>query len=581
VSPVKFLPNPKGCIVKHFKKIIGLSLLGLVAACGGGGGGSASTGATATGLTLTGVAATGAAISSGSVDVKCKTGTGTATTNSDGSYSVTVTSGVGPCILRAIDPVTKVELYSIVEAGGTTANITPVTSLVVANALGDTPATSYSGFNSTIHNKITSTNISSAVTIVQATTASLGTDADMTGVDIMKGSMTPATDSTAGDATDKKIDALMAALTAADKKITDLTEQLKSATTSSDAATKMTSVVGNSKYALANCPYARSGDVWVVNFSGIAPVSFNADFNTMVLKKISDNSTSAINFKRDSNNNAIPCAFTATVGGSLIEYRISEGGIGVWKSTTDFGVTVPVQKSKLLTDPTFVGTYPSLSFLREKTLGYRAALPIRFEVDSTGDMKSYSCDMTKVKPDCLSSIDTASADPTTCLPQSNGTFSCTSTAGLAATGILYATGSQAVMFLAITNMNVGSLKFGGLVVMTKAPTMVLPTIGKTQAADAAWYAGVDVGTNNVVSGGTAASTVESVDASTNSYTTSSAGTTTTYTRYIDTPANGLLFSKNSSAKAVTIGSPTGWSIAMAKGTGNEYDGWYAYVRAKR
>lgn len=568
--------------MKHFKKIIGLSLLGLVAACGGGGGGSASTGATSTGLTLTGVAATGAAISSGSVDVKCKTGTGTATTNSDGSYSVTVASGVGPCILRAIDPVTKVELYSIVEAGGTTANITPVTSLVVANALGDTPATSYSGFNSTIHNKITSTNISSAVTIVQATTASLGTDADMTGVDIMKGSMTPATDSTAGDATDKKIDALMAALTAADKKITDLTEQLKSATTSSDAATKMTSVVGNSKYALANCPYARSGDVWVVNFSGIAPVSFNADFNTMVLKKISDNSTSAINFKRDSSNNAIPCAFTATVGGSLIEYRISEGGIGVWKSTTDFGVTVPVQKSKLLTDPTFVGTYPSLSFLREKTLGYRAALPIRFEVDSTGDMKSYSCDMTKVKPDCLSSIDTASADPTTCLPQSNGTFSCTSTAGLAATGILYATGSQAVMFLAITNMNVGSLKFGGLVVMTKAPTMVLPKIGKTQAADAAWYAGVDVGTNNVVSGGTAASTVESVDAATNSYTTSSAGTTTTYTRYIDTPANGLLFSKNSSAKAVTIGSPTGgWSIAMAKGTGNEYDGWYAYVRAKR
>ena len=581
----KWWSDSKRYVMKHLIQLGGVSLLVLVTACGGGGGGgSASSGTASASLTLTGVAATGAAISGGTVDVKCKSGTGTATTNSDGTYTVTVSDGAQPCILRAVDPVSKLDLYSIVEAGGTTANITPVTSLVVANTLGDTPSTSYSGFNSTIHTKITASNIATAVTRVQAATASIGTDADMTGIDIMKGSMTPATDSTAGDATDKKIDALMASLTAADKKISDLTEQLKAATTTSDAASKLSTVVGNSKYALANCPYARSGDVWVINFSGIAPVSFNADFNTMVLKKISDNTTSAINFKRDSNSNAIPCAFTATVGGTLIEYRVSEGGIGVCKSTSDFGVIVPVQKSKLLTDPTFAGTYPSVAFLREKTLGYRAAAPIRFEVDSAGAMKSYSCDMTKTKPDCLTTIDTSStttADPTTCLPQSNGTFACTSSAGLAATGILYATGSQVVMFMAITNMNSGIYKYGGLLIMTKAPKMSLPTVGKTNAAGAAWYAGVDVASNTLVSGDTSASTVESVDTSTNSYTTSSAGTTTTYTRYIDTPANGLLFSKTNTAKAVTIGSPSGWSVAMAKGSGTEYDGWYAYVRAKR
>ena len=565
--------------MKHLFQLASSAVIVLMTACGGGGG--SSTGVLTTGLTLNGYAATGAAISGGTIDVKCKTGTGTSTSNSDGSYTVTISAGAQPCILRAIDPVSKLDLYSIVEAGGTTANITPVTSLVVANTLGNTPSTSYTGFDSTAHGKITATSIATAVARVQAATAAIGTDADMTGVDVMKGAIKPATGSSAGDATDKKIDALMAALIAADKKISDLSEQLKTVSSNNDAAAKMNLFVGDAKYALANCPYARNGDVWVLNFLGTAPVSFNADFNAMVLKRVSDNSTSAINFKRDANNNAIPCAFTAFVRGGLVEYRISEGGIGVWISSNDFGITVPVQKSKLLSEPTFNGTYPSVAFIREKTLGYRTAAPIRFEVDAKGEMKSYSCDMAKNKPDCLTSIDGASADPTTCLPQSNGTFSCTSTGGLAATGILYATGNQVSMFMAITNMNSGQYQFGGLMVMTKAPQMSLPTVGTTQAADAAWYAGVDTGSNNLVSAGTSKITIETVDASTNTYITSSAGTTTTVTNYIDSPANGLVFSKSAINKAVTIGSPSGWSMAMVKGSGNEYDGWIAAVRAKR
>ena len=83
---------------------------------------------------------------------------------------------------------------------------------------GDTPSAAFASFNSTVHGKITAANISSAVTRVQAATAAIGSDADMTGVDIMKGSLTAATESSGGDANDKKIDALMAALTAADKK---------------------------------------------------------------------------------------------------------------------------------------------------------------------------------------------------------------------------------------------------------------------------------------------------------------------------------------------------------------------------
>jgi hypothetical protein len=554
----------------------------LVSACGGGGTANVSgNGNAPSSITIQGVAATGAAISGGTVDVKCKNGTGTATTNSDGTYTVTVSDGAQPCILRAVDPVTKVELFSIVESGGTTANITPVTSLVVANTLGDTPSAAFASFNSTVHGKITAANISSAVTRVQAATAAIGSDADMTGVDIMKGSLTAATESSGGDANDKKIDALMAALTAADKKISDLSEQLKSATTSNAAASGLSTLVGDSKYSLANCPYARSGDVWVINFAGAAPVSYNADFNNMVLKKLSNNTTSAINFKRDESNNAIPCAFTSTVSGAATEFRVSEGGIGAWTQATDFGLIVPTQKTKLLTDASMVGTFPTLAFIREKTLGYRSALPIRFEVDANGSMTSYSCDLTKSKPDCLTSVDSSGADPTSCLPQTNGTFDCSSTAGLSATGILYITGSQATMFMSITNMNVGTYRFGGLMIMSKAAKMSLPKVGATSAANSAWYTGVNTGGNIVVSGGTSASTVEYVDTTNNSYRTSSAGSTTTYTRFIDTPANGLLFSKSASSEGVTMGTSSGWSVAMIKGSSTEFDGWATYVRAKR
>jgi hypothetical protein len=42
-----------------------------------------------------------------------------------------------------------------------------------------------------------------------------------------------------------------------------------------------------------------------------------------------------------------------------------------------------------------------------------------------------------------------------------------------------------------------------------------------------------------------------------------------------------MFSKTSNSKGITLGSPTGWSVAAADSGGTEFDGWYAYVRAKR
>jgi hypothetical protein len=96
----------------------------VLTACSGGGGGA--------GYTITGVAASGAAISQGILDVHCQQGSASAVTALDGSYSVTIAGGQGPCILRASQPATGLVLHSLVEGGASSANITPVTELILA-----------------------------------------------------------------------------------------------------------------------------------------------------------------------------------------------------------------------------------------------------------------------------------------------------------------------------------------------------------------------------------------------------------------------------------------------------------------
>lgn len=511
--------------------------------------------------------------------MKCATGTGTATSNSDGSYSVSVSGGVQPCILKATDPITKVELHSIVEAGATTANITPVTNLVVANTIGDDPSTAFTSFNSTTQSKITSTNISTAVSRVQAITAALGTDADMTGVDVMKGTMTAATGDASGDATDKKIDALMAALAAADKKITDLTTQVKTLTDASTASSTVTSVVGNAQYSLANCPYARSGDIWVMDLIGSLPGAWNLDFQNMRLKKLADNSTYAITLKRDSNNNLVPCAFTASISGQTLEYRISTGGVGIWINSTDFGITVPAQKNAALTNASFAGTYPAMGFIKGKTNSLRLGLPFRFEIKTDGTIDGYSCDLTKALPDCNTAA-TASSDPVTCTAVSNGTLSCTSLGGIAATAVLYVSGNQATMFMAVTNMTVGSAAYGGLIAMTKASDLKLPSVGKTAEAGIVWTAGVQSGGSSLTTSSSYASKVESVDATANSFVTSYTGSTLTSTNYINVPAKGFSYSLSNGTKSIAMATNS-WGLIMAKGpTASYYDGWFAGLKTK-
>lgn len=559
-----------------------VTVVSLLAACGGGGGGTASL--VLSNFSISGTAATGAAISNGTVEVRCKNGSGTGTTNFEGKFSVDVSSGALPCILKATDPVSNLELHSVVEDGASKANISPATELVSANLLGDLPANIFANFTGTAQSKISTQNISNAVTKIQAATAAIGPDADMTGIDVMKGTLTAATELAAGNSSDKKIDALMASLAASDKKISDLTSLLKSAISPDEAASGLKTVIGESVNSLSSCPNARSGDIWIFGIVGGPPLAYTADFKNMRLTKKSNNDTFTINQILDSSGKVVPCAFSSAIYGVNYEYRISDGGLIIAYTPSGGMLIIPAQKNHKLTDSSFTGTYPAMAFIRSKTSSTRFALPIRFEIDKTGKLTGYSCDLSKPIPDCLSAVEDANKDDVNCVVNADGTYSCSSsTSGFQATAALYLTGSQATMLMSITNMNVGTDAYQGMVVMTKAAPQSLPSIGMTSPAGSTW---------NIGSNGTSVTTSFSYETKVTALNTSNRSFATTVEiansdpvtsqHYLDTPAKGFIYSENSVSKAIQLRSPSGWSLSANKSSnGNSYSYWVASIRTVR
>ena len=114
--------------------------------CGGssGGGGSSAP-------KLSGTAAVGAAIVGGTVTARCSDGstfTQTVTTDANGNWSGTLNSGVLPCALRVTGGTPPDTLYSYASSTGTV-NITPLTTLALAQATNQLPADWFAAFDGT------------------------------------------------------------------------------------------------------------------------------------------------------------------------------------------------------------------------------------------------------------------------------------------------------------------------------------------------------------------------------------------------------------------------------------------------
>jgi hypothetical protein len=195
-----------------------ISLPALLFACGGDSGGDTPIAPITppAALSIAGTAATGAAIAAGTVTAKCAAGAATtATTAADGSYTVGVTSGVLPCVLQVTSADGATSLYSVATGSGAsaTANITPLTQLVVASLGGADPAALFASFGSGDAASITSTTVASAQAAVVKTLATAGIDVSTLG-DLVTGPLTAATATASGNAYDTALDALQAKLAA-------------------------------------------------------------------------------------------------------------------------------------------------------------------------------------------------------------------------------------------------------------------------------------------------------------------------------------------------------------------------------
>jgi hypothetical protein len=218
-------------------------------ACGGGGdaapadNGTGGGVVTPTALTVSGVAARGAALAGATVQASCATGSGTATALADGSYSLAITGGVLPCVLKATSSDATTTFYSLAAGTGTTvtANITPLTELVIAQMTGQEPAAFYASASTdttALTTAVTAQKIDAASTAVVATLQAAGVDTSSI-TSIVSGSLAAGT----GSGYDGVLDTLGTTLTSTGTTLGELvtTVATTSAATSSSGPATTTS----------------------------------------------------------------------------------------------------------------------------------------------------------------------------------------------------------------------------------------------------------------------------------------------------------------------------------------------------
>lgn len=221
--------------------ITALAAAGLLAACGGspssgsdtgnnnnGGGNNGGNNGGSTGITLTGVVAKGAALAGASVTAKCASGTVTpVTAAANGSYTLTIADGTLPCVLQAtgIGADAALVLHSVATGSGTvTANITPLTQLLVAQLSGQDPAAFMAATPAAnLGTQITGTTVTTAQTAVLATLEAAGVDTSAI-TNVVSGALVAASGGNTGNGYDLVLDHLATALTTAGSTLAQLTQ---------------------------------------------------------------------------------------------------------------------------------------------------------------------------------------------------------------------------------------------------------------------------------------------------------------------------------------------------------------------
>ncbi len=252
----------------------------LLAACGGGGGDSSSPAPAPApqSLVVTGTAATGAALASASVKLTCATGTATVTASATGTFSATIANGALPCVLTATSSDGKTELHSVAAGTGsaaTTANITPLTELLIARLAGGDPKAFVSGFAA--NTAISASDVAAAQTALLQSLTSAGLNTSAV-TDVVGGSLTAGS----GAGYDGVLDKLGTLLKGANAALSDLAGAVAS---SSKSGSETTGAVLGTVLAAApgDCPGFKTGTLRVLDLTGARYSLMTVDTTAMTV----------------------------------------------------------------------------------------------------------------------------------------------------------------------------------------------------------------------------------------------------------------------------------------------------------
>ena len=427
---------------------LALTTAGLITACGGGSGDTATgvqppTPPVTTSVTLTGVVARGAALAGAAVSAKCAANTGTATSGTGGDYTLTVTAGVFPCVVQATSSDAATVLHSVATAntaGGTTAsaNITPLTELLVAQVTGTQPATYMASVAaSTLSTTITASTVSTAQTAVAATLTAAGVS--LTGItNMVTDTLVPATTGSTGNGYAQVLGALNQAITSSGTTLAALTTSVAAA-----AAGGSTNVTASYVDAVtlpaalqlrpqaSNCSALRSGRYRLVKLTPSAGA-----INVVTATEIMTFDAPTLRATRPDGSSSVwaatgPCSYTS--GTDVI--TVSQAGVIVARaalaptdtSTSQPGTTRVVfalpEQSLALSE--LAGTWNMLGWERALSGGFMGVAGT-FTLGSNGALSSARCFESG-----LAVADAACDVDTTNLPllslHANGGFALTST----------------------------------------------------------------------------------------------------------------------------------------------------------
>lgn len=472
-----------------------LAVTALLASCGGGGGCGVALGAAAcnsdnagtgntqaqvvnepapavtspvpSSFTVQGTAAEGLAIGNAPVSMVCVRGAGQAVTDSRGGFSLSVTDAIAPCLLEVVSSGSGQRYHGML-LSGSRANITPVTELITAASLGVQPVQVFSESTLTRATKLAALSESSvaaaATKVVTMTQVIAGAQLSAT-VDYLKGTFVAATSVLAGDATDQKLDALVAAVEFSGQSIFSLSQTVITATEAS-VAQGVQSLLGAATNSLPGCPSARSGEYWMLTSTGYGfyfPQTQGAQALSMTLDGLNRRAyrrywdgevkVEALDFIQRYRDGVLqPCLFDVSNGqGGLMEMRVTADGIGLLNTRLNTVAVLLPRQTQTTVATLSAKTFRNMSFRQvdglDSDYNYQTQLS-QWVFGSDGQsLANYTCALNGVAVQCASSSDkTMSAQL-----RNDGAFEFRDPDGTPTVGVVWRYRDQTMLWLSMRN----------------------------------------------------------------------------------------------------------------------------------